>query len=62
MVLPLLYFSPIYMYMYMYIQMSRYCHVHFSLCLSGYKQRWFRLKGNLLFYFKVDEFGSWEVM
>lgn len=29
--------------------------------LSGYKQRWFRLKGNLLFYFKVDELQDWEV-
>jgi hypothetical protein len=27
---------------------------------QGYKQRWFRLKGNLLFYFKVDELGGWE--
>ena len=27
----------------------------------GYKQRWFRLKGNLLFYFRVDECGGWEV-
>ena len=31
-----------------------------SLC-AGYKQKWFRLKGNLLFYFKVDELGGWEV-
>jgi hypothetical protein len=22
---------------------------------SGYKGRWFRLKGNLLFYFKADD-------
>ncbi|CAI8019948.1 Sesquipedalian-1 [Geodia barretti] len=29
---------------------------------QGYKQRWFRLKGNLLFYFKVDELGGWEVV
>jgi hypothetical protein len=28
---------------------------------QGYKQRWFRLKGSLLFYFKVDELGGWEV-
>ena len=28
---------------------------------AGYRQRWFRLKGNLLFYFKVDELGGWEV-
>ncbi|XP_064387064.1 inositol polyphosphate-4-phosphatase type I A-like isoform X2 [Halichondria panicea] len=27
---------------------------------QGYKQRWFRLKGNLLFYFKVDDCGGWE--
>ena len=37
-----------------------------SLCIFiyihlGYRQRWFRLKGNLLFYFKVDEYGGWEV-
>ncbi|CAI8028274.1 hypothetical protein GBAR_LOCUS16144, partial [Geodia barretti] len=28
---------------------------------KGYKERWFRLKGNLLFYIKVDELGAWEV-
>jgi hypothetical protein len=28
---------------------------------QGYKQRWFRLKGNLLFYFRVDELLGWEV-
>ncbi|XP_019860722.1 PREDICTED: sesquipedalian-1-like [Amphimedon queenslandica] len=27
---------------------------------QGYRQRWFRLKGNLLFYFKVDELQDWE--
>ncbi|KAL5486566.1 hypothetical protein EMCRGX_G019068 [Ephydatia muelleri] len=27
---------------------------------QGYKARWFRLKGNLLFYYKVDESGGWE--
>lgn len=27
----------------------------------GYKQRWFRLKGNLLFYFRVDDAGQWQV-
>ena len=29
--------------------------------MLGYRQRWFRLKGNLLFYFKVDELQDWEV-
>ena len=28
---------------------------HMSLSLKGYKQRWFRLKGNLLFYFRLDD-------
>ena len=28
---------------------------------TGYKQRWFRLKGNLLFYYKLDEYGGWQV-
>lgn len=27
---------------------------------QGYKQRWFRLKGNLLFYFRVDDAGQWQ--
>ena len=27
----------------------------------GYKPRWFRLKGNLLFYFKANELGHWDV-
>ncbi|XP_013788729.1 pleckstrin homology domain-containing family J member 1-like [Limulus polyphemus] len=26
--------------------------------IEGYKERWFRLKGNLLFYFRVNEFGA----
>ena len=28
---------------------------------TGYRVRWFRLKGNLLFYFKVDDTGDWKV-
>ena len=28
---------------------------HVSLTSEGYKQRWFRLKGNLLFYFRLDD-------
>ena len=27
----------------------------------GYRTRWFRLKGNLVFYFKVDDNGDWQV-
>ena len=27
---------------------------------AGYQPRWLRLKGNLLFYFKVTEAGSWD--
>ena len=29
--------------------------------IAGYRLRWFRLKGNLLFYFKVDDNGDWQV-
>ena len=38
-------------------------HTHmYNLCIpTGYKQRWFRLKGNLLFYYKLDEYGGWQV-
>ncbi|XP_054162369.1 pleckstrin homology domain-containing family J member 1-like [Oppia nitens] len=25
---------------------------------EGYKERWFKLKGNLLFYYRVNEFGG----
>ncbi|XP_065904902.1 type II inositol 3,4-bisphosphate 4-phosphatase-like [Dysidea avara] len=27
---------------------------------KGYNPRWFRLKGNLLFYFKATELGNWD--
>lgn len=27
---------------------------------KGYRPRWFRLKGNLLFYFKANELGHWD--
>ena len=36
------------------------CYTVQCFTAAGYRQRWFRLKGNLLFYFKVDELGGLE--